>query len=157
MKMKANFALCGAVLLLLPALGSAITLTVQVKEAQMRSEPNFVSKIVANVSYKSPVEIIEEQGPWRLVKFKEQQGWIHITALTKAGLNLTAGKNVGGAISSKEVSLAGKGFNAAVEKEFKLKHRKLSFVWVDRMEKINITPPELEKFAAGSDFSTVSR
>lgn len=155
--MRQVFALCGAVLLLLPTLGSATTLTVQVAQGQMRSEPSFFGKIISNVRYRSPVDLIEEHGAWRLVKFKQQQGWMHISTLVKTNLNLSAGQNLSGTVSSKDVALAGKGFTKEVENEFKKQHRELSFAWVDKMEQINITPADLEKFAAQGDFSTTSR
>lgn len=156
--MKRVFALCGAALLFLPTFGFATNLTVQAENAPIRSEPTFFGKIVATAHYRSPVELIEERGAWRLVRFNQQQGWMHISALvTKAGLGLVAGEALNGAISSKEVSLAGKGFNKETENAFKKQHRELSFAWVDRMEKMAISPSELEKFAAGGDFSTAAR
>lgn len=155
--MKKPIALLGAVLLLSPIQSFATSLTVQVPQGQLRSEPTFFSKIISNVGYHNSVSVIEERGAWRLVKFKQQQGWMHISALLSSNVKLSAGKSFSGNISSKEVSLAGKGFNAEVEKEFQQKHRKLSFAWVNYMEKINIQPSELEKFAMGSDFSTATK
>lgn len=155
--MKKQIALCGAALLLAPALGWATSLTVQVQQGQLRSEPSFFSPIVSNVRYRSTVDVIEERGAWRMVKFKGKQGWMHISALVNPSVKLSAGQSLSNAVSGKEVSLAGKGFDAAVEKAFKQSHSNLSFTWVDKMEQINITPSELGKFAAEGDFSTVSR
>jgi hypothetical protein len=42
--------------------------------------------------------------------------------------------------------LAGKGFNPAVEKEFKSRNPKLSFEWVDRMEKFVVSDDEVRNF-----------
>ena len=155
--MKKQSTLFGAMLLLSPALGLTASLMVEVQQAQLRSEPSFLSKIITNVGYHNLVNVIGEQGAWRQVSFKQQQGWMHISALLSSTLKLTAGKDEKSSVSAKEVSLAGKGFNAAVEKDFKKNHPKISFVWVNYMEKINIPASELEKFAASSDFSTASR
>lgn len=155
--MKKVFALCGAALLLSPTLGSATRLTVQVQQGQLRSEPSFFGKIISNVHYHNSVDVLEERGPWRLVKFKQKQGWMHISALINPSVKLSAGQNISDAVSSKDVALAGKGFTKEVENEFKKQHSDLSFTWVDNMENINITPSELERFAAEGDFSTISR
>lgn len=156
--MKKVFALCGALLFIGPAFSSAASLTVQVQQAQLRSEPSFVGKILANVPYRSAVEVVEEQGAWRLVNYKGQQGWMHNTALLTTSGKLSAGLGVlESAVSSKEVSLAGKGFDKNVENAYKKAHGDANFAAVDRMEKINISSSELEKFAAQSDFSGISR
>jgi len=42
------------------------------------------------------------------------------------------------AASSGELALAGKGFNADVEAEFKRNHREIDFSWIDRMQAIKI-------------------
>lgn len=155
--MNKHNALFGAALLLSPALSLAASQMVEVQQAPLRSEPTFFSKIITNVSYHNSVDVTEERGAWRLVKFKQQQGWMHISALLSSNVRLNAGQSLSDSISSKDVSLAGKGFTKEVEDAFKKHHRGISFAWVDKMEKVKITSPELEKFAAGSDFSTVSR
>ncbi len=155
--MKKKLALFGAALLLSPALGFATSLMVEVQQGQLRSEPTFFSKIITNVGYHNSVTVLEERGPWRLVQFKQQKGWMHISALMSSNVKLNAGLSLGDSISSKDVSLAGKGFTKEVENAFRKQHSELSFAWVDKMEKVKITSSELEKFAAGSDFSTVAR
>lgn len=154
--MKKVFALCGAALLFVPALGSATSLTVQSAQAQLRSDPSFGGKIITSVRYRSSVELLEQRGPWRLVKFRQQQGWMHISALVAPSVKLKAGQTLNDRISSKEVSLAGKGFNKEVENKYKQSHSNLNFAAVDKMEQLTVTPSELEKFAVEGDFSNAS-
>ena len=92
-------------------------MSVQVKEAPLRSAPSFLGKIVAKVLYAKQVEVLEEQGVWNRVSVPDSrtEGWIHTSALTKKKIILTAGANdVQKVASSDEVALAGKGFNADV-------------------------------------------
>ena len=58
------------------------TMSVQVKEGQLRSTPSFLGKIIANPSYGDRVEIIQDQGTWKKVAVGGLQGWMHATALT---------------------------------------------------------------------------
>jgi hypothetical protein len=144
--MKKVFALCGLALLLLPILCFATTLTVQVAQAQMRGEPSFFGRVLANVGYQSPVELIRSYGDWRLVRFGQLQGWMHISTLANSSLNLRS-----------DQSVSGKGFDAEMEQLFKQNHANLSFIWVDYMEQIYITPVELRQFVTESNFPTASR
>jgi hypothetical protein len=48
--------------------------------------------------------------------------------------------------SADEIALAGKGFNKQVEENYRAKHGELSFVWVDKMLKIEISAAMVEAF-----------
>jgi hypothetical protein len=48
--------------------------------------------------------------------------------------------------SGEELAVAGKGFNADVEKEFKVDHADIDFTWVDTMEQMKVSPQELMSF-----------
>jgi|ABSP01.1.fsa_nt_gi uncharacterized protein YgiM (DUF1202 family) len=155
--MKKTLALCWLLLMIVPAFALATTLTVQVTDADLRSEPALFGKIIGRVKYHSAVNVIEERGAWRLVTVNGKQGWMHISKLVAGNLNLSAGKNISSSVSSRDVSLAGKGFNPETEQAFKQQHRSLSFSGVDKMEQVKISPMELENFALQSDFPRVSR
>ena len=153
--MKKTFALCGLLLMLLPAFAFATTLTVQVSDGDLRSEPSMFGKIISHLKYHSVVNVIEERGAWRLVDFNGKQGWMHISKLVAGNLNLSAGKDMGSSVSSRDVSLAGKGITP-MEKALVIE-RQLSIEYVDKMERVKISPMELEKFALQSDFPRISR
>ena len=135
-------------LLLLVPVSQAEELNVQVRTGKLRARPSFLGKIIATVSYGDPVTVLREQGEWVLARRPGgKQGWIHISALTDDEIELSAGnRNVETAASSDELALAGKGFNSDVEAEFKTRNKDIDFTWVDWMEKIIISPEQMEGF-----------
>lgn len=122
-------------------------MTVQVKEGQLRSTPSFLGKIIANPSYGDRVEIIQDQGNWKKVAAGGLQGWMHATALTTKTIVLKAGaQNVRTSATGGEIALAGKGFSEEVEKQYKNLNRQLNYTWVDRMEKFQVSPDQMQAF-----------
>lgn len=122
-------------------------MSVQIKEGQLRATPSFLGKVVARIRYGDQVEVLREEGKWVQARSGRKTGWIHESALTEKKIVLAAGKkDVETAASSDELALAGKGFNADVEKEFKAQNRDIDFTWVDWMEKLTISPKEMVAF-----------
>lgn len=156
--MNTRYAIAGLSLLLLPAYAFAELLSVQVEQAPIRSKPSFVGQILTNVPYQQQVEILQIRGDWRMVRFGEHQGWMHVKALQQSRTTLQPGSGiVDSGVSSREVSLAGKGFNAEIENAYRSSHGNLGYAWVDKMEGMHISSTELEAFAAESDFVTTAR
>ncbi len=122
------------------------TMSVQVKEGQLRSAPSFLGTIVGPVAYGEQVEAVQQQGDWMNVKFRNLTGWIHQSALTKKPVVLGSGGQAQSAATGQEVALAGKGFNADVEAKYKATHGKLDFASVDRMELMKVSREEMIKF-----------
>lgn len=123
-------------------------LNVQVKSGKVRSRPSFLGKIVATLSYGDNVTVIREEGEWVLAKNAgSPRGWIHISALTDDFIELSSGSgNAEIVASSDELALAGKGFNSDVESEFKTRNQDIDFTWINRMEKIIISPEQMKGF-----------
>lgn len=132
--------------LLMPVSAFAATLSVQVEEGQIRSTPSFLGEIIDKVVYGESVELVKEQGAWRMVNSKRKPGWIHQSALSESKIELAPGGNVSEGASGKEIALAGKGFNADVENAYKAGHQQISFAWVDAMEKFTVNNADLEQF-----------
>jgi uncharacterized protein YgiM (DUF1202 family) len=132
----------------LVSVSRADELTVQVKSGKVRARPSFLGKIVATLSYGDRVTVIREESEWVLAqKAGSPQGWIHISALTDDFVELSSGtSNAETAASSDELALAGKGFNSDVEAEFKTRNEDVDFTWIDLMEKIIISPEQMEGF-----------
>ncbi len=133
-----------------PAAAAPTRMNVQVQSGQVRVTPTFLGKILVTVPYGVSVEVLKQQGDWMQVKtLQGQTGWMHKSALTTKKISMSAGTTTAktGA-SSDELALAGKGFNAQVESEYKAKNKNLNFAAVDRMEKIKIAPPEMQTFLA---------
>jgi hypothetical protein len=123
------------------------TMSVQVKEGQLRSTPSFLGKIIANPSYGDRVEIVQDQGAWKKVAVGGVQGWMHASALTTKTLVLKAGaQNTRTSATGGELALAGKGFSEEVEKQYKNLNHNLDYTWVDRMEKFQVSPEQMQAF-----------
>ncbi|RKX72926.1 MAG: SH3 domain-containing protein [Spirochaetes bacterium] len=122
-------------------------MSVTVQETQVRERPSFLGKILAVLKYGDRLPVTAEQNEWARVLLPDgNEGWVHLSALTKKRIVLKAGEaEVSEAATSEEVALAGKGFNKEVENEYKKKHN-LDYTWVDRMEEIEFPPDRLISF-----------
>ncbi|PID37580.1 MAG: peptide-binding protein, partial [Proteobacteria bacterium] len=102
----------------------------------------------ADVAYGAKVTVQKRQGPWvEVTDAAGHQGWLHESALSQKKLKLVSGSiEAGTGASGEEVALAGKGFNETVEKEYRKQNADLDYSWVDRMEKMVVTAPEMETF-----------
>lgn len=125
-------------------------MSVQVKTGSLRDSPSFLGKVVAPVNYGDRVAVVSEQGEWRQVRAAAgATGWIHSSALTEKKVVLSSAGQTGTSASGDELALAGKGFNAQVEGEFKKNNKDVDFSWVDKMEKIKIAGSEIVAFFKG--------
>ena len=126
----------------------AATMSVQVKNGQIRATPSFLGKVVAPLSYGDRVQVLETQNQWMKVSGPGgQSGWVHNSALTKKTIVMNAGsQDVQTGASGDELALASKGFNSDVEADFKSKNKNIDFTWVNRMEKYKVSPEEMQAF-----------
>lgn len=123
--------------------------SVQIKAGALRSNPSFMSKIVAKVAYGDRVEAVDNKNGWSKVTLAgaKQSGWIHDSALTHKKIVLTAGQsNVAQGATGDEIALAGKGFSEQVEREMKEKKPQLDFKMIDQMEKIVVSDSQMQNF-----------
>lgn len=128
------------------------TMSIQVKEGQLRATPSHLGKIVARASYGDRVTVLEEKGDWKKVSAAggKAQGWVHNTALTSKKIALKAGRsNVGSSVSGDEIALAGKGFSEEVESQYRKSNKNLDYTWIDRMEAMKVSPEQMEHFIDG--------
>lgn len=118
------------------------TLSVQVREVQLRTAASFSSGLGATLRYGQSVNVLEEQGAWVKVSGGGESGWVHRNALTNKPLNLSAGgQDVAAGVGDKEVSMAGKGFNAQTEQVYRQEHPG-GYAQVEAMLK-NSYPPDV--------------
>ena len=113
-----------------------------------KKKMNFLAKIVARLSYGERVEMLESKGAWVRVGLitADTEGWMHGSALTKKTIILRPGaEDVSLAASSDEIALAGKGFNRQVEGEFRTRNPDIDFSWIDRMERMSVTPEQMRE------------
>lgn len=122
---------------------AAEQMSIQIKQAQLRSTPSFLGKIEVSLVYGDRVDVLEERTDWTLVGVPESmlQGWVHNSALTTKKLALQAGSATTGA-SNDELVLAGKGFNAQVEERYKQENQELDYARIDQMEREFVVSPE---------------
>jgi uncharacterized protein YgiM (DUF1202 family) len=141
--------LAAALLLVTAGAAFGAEMSVTVKQTQVRDKPSFLGKILGTLSYGDRVTVLDQSNKaWVKVSGPDGklQGWVSASALTTKKIELAAGsENVQQGASSGEVALAGKGFNETVEQEYKA-DGKLDYTWVDKMEKITVSPDQLSAF-----------
>ena len=142
-------ALLGILFLYIPA-NAQETLSVQVKEGELRATPSFLGQIVARVAYGDRVTVIEDRGTWKKVSLRGgKQGWMHASALTTKRIALKAGQtNVQTGATQNELALAGKGFNEQVESSFRKENKNLDYTWINKMESFKVSPDLMRNFLA---------
>lgn len=119
---------------------------VSVKTAVLKSSTGWFASKIASVSYGDKVSLVGNKGTWAQVRLSSgKTGWI-----SKA--NLTTKKIVASGLSSvsanaHEISLAGKGFSAEIEDEYK-KTSEIDYDAVDDVEKIAVSDADVVKFIA---------
>ena len=125
-------------------------MSVQIKKGQIRSRASFLGQVKAMVSYGDQVEVLSKKGAWFQVKSgRGKTGWLHKSALSEKKIILRAGRtDTRVAAVGEEATLAGKGFNEEVEKEYRQRNPNLDYAWVDRMEQITVRPEEMLAFLA---------
>jgi SH3-like domain-containing protein len=124
------------------------TMSVQVKNGQIRATASFLGQTVAPINYGDRLQVLEQQGDWcKVTAPGGQTGWVHNSALTKKKIAMKAGsQDAQTGASGDELALAGKGFNSDVEADFKSKNKTIDFTWVDKMEKIKVAPESMQPF-----------
>ncbi|MCS7215723.1 MAG: hypothetical protein RMI30_07560 [Thermodesulfovibrio sp.] len=139
---------------LIVTLSYAETVTVITKENAIREFPRFFAPVKALVKYNDTLDVITKEGDWLKVKFRNKIGYIHRTAVerrTASVKGVSSQKKTG--TSEDEVTLAGKGFNAQVEKAYKNKYPDIKYEVVDKVEKYDISERDLISFIKAGGLS----
>jgi hypothetical protein len=144
---KLGFVLLVAALVLSGTSLAGKMMSVQVKDGQVRATPSFLARIVTNLHYGDQVATLNSSGDWTEISFGSVRGWMHNSALTTGKISLqSGGKDAQVAASNEELALAGKGFSEQVEAAFKAKNPNLDYTWVNRMEAVNVSSDEMQRF-----------
>jgi len=126
---------------------SAGTMNVQIKSAALKTTPSFLAQTIATLHYGDSVNTLQENGEWIEVKSSSKKGWLHTSALTAKEIILTStSKTAPKNVSSNEVMMAGKGFNAQVENQYRHQNPSLRFDLVDKMEKYSVSSDTQRQF-----------
>lgn len=131
----------------------AETVTVITKENAIRESPRFFSPVKAYVKYGDILNVINKEKDWYRVKFKNTSGYIHKTAVEKRTLSTYGVSTSSQTPSEGEITLAGKGFNPQVEKEYRTKNPMIPYKVVDRIESYRISENEIISFIKSGGLS----
>lgn len=102
------------------AWATAGKVTVAVESAKVRKGKAFFSAPVATVKYQDTLGAGEPEDGWIPVDVRGKKGWLHESAVAGKAGKLRGGKWDGDDEAGQdEVTLAGKGFNAEVEKTYR--------------------------------------
>jgi hypothetical protein len=132
-----------------PGVGLAQTFKVVQSKQQLYASPNFSANALGSVPEGTEVQIVQQSGDWFQVEYQGQQGWLHQQAFPAAKKFDLSSVLKGKAVQESktdEVALAGKGFTPEVEASFRQKHPNLNYALVDRVEKFEVSPGELQTF-----------
>jgi hypothetical protein len=126
------------------ALVLAATVTVLVQETVVRKKPQFFAPAAGTARLGQTFEGEGPENGWYKVDGK-LDGYVHASAVTAKKVKVS-GDSVGGGASAEEVTLAGKGFNAQVEKSYGAKNGAADFSGVNAMERREISEAAVLEF-----------
>lgn len=140
--------------------------TVQVREAQVREEPSFLSPVSFRVAYTSRVRVVGTQNDWRRIEVPDRDlaGWLLASTLIEKQIVLQAPnkKTAKKLAQKKEQSLAGRSFQDEVEKKLKDKKKKDLAAGYDRLDRmvaavdsVAPAPGEIALFRAQGELTPV--
>lgn len=107
---------------------------VSVDKTELKNSPSFLGKNLEAIFYGDEVIVLEEKGKWKKVQLSSDswiEGWINESSLTKKKIVVSDSRL---SVSTEELALAGKGFNADIEAQYK-KEGNLNYQDVDVVEK----------------------
>jgi len=123
--------------------------TVQVKEIDIKSSPNYMSSSIGRLTYGARVEISATEGNW--YRIKTPPGYIPKNAVGQSAKSVDASKGYAASgVTHDETALAGKGFNPQVEGQYKKSSASLAaaYTQVDRVERMTVSDSALRSFIA---------
>lgn len=140
--MKNRLLLALAASALLAAAASSSTITVLVQETSLRKRAQSYAPSIGMARLGQKFESSGLESGF----YKTGSGYIHASAVTERKVKLGSADSVGGSASSEEVTLAGKGFNAQVEKSYGDKNGSANFAAVNAMERRSVAEGPLFEF-----------
>lgn len=121
----------------------AATITVLVQETALRKRAQSYAPSVGTARLGQKYETSGLESGF----YKTKSGYIHASAVTERKVRLGSADSVGGGTSAEEITLAGKGFNAQVEKAYGDKNgAEVNFGAVNAMERRSVSEAALFDF-----------
>lgn len=141
--MKNRILLVVAALTVLAAAAYSSTITVLVQETALRKRAQSYAPSVGTARLGQKFETAGLESGF----YKTSAGYLHSSAVTERKVKLGSADSVGGSASAEEVTLAGKGFNAQVEKSYGAKNgAAVNFSAVNAMERRSVGEDALFDF-----------
>ena len=124
------------------------TMYVSVKKTELKSGASSFDKTVASAAYGEELKVVQMKSKWievEKVSNPSVKGWVSSSSVTSKKIVASTSKGKVSA-SADEIALAGKGFSAQVESEYRSSNAKLNYASVDNMEQFVIKPASLQEF-----------
>ncbi|MFN0060458.1 MAG: SH3 domain-containing protein [Planctomycetota bacterium] len=133
--------LCGAAAL-------ATELVVIEREAVIRRDKRTYSPKLATVKEGERVTLVTDDGAWLRVRYREIEGWISKTSVTKDAKVVLSGEAVASGVRATEQSAAGRGFSPEVERKYRTTRPALdaAFKVLDQVEAQEIDEAQIVAF-----------
>lgn len=144
---------CLGATLLLPALAWAEPMYVQVDKTRLLAKPSAFAKARATLAYRTQVDVRGKQGAYYLVQTAQGAGFVAAASLNPKKPKYAA-RLSGDYVSSEEVAMATKGFNAQVETDYRQKNPSLPYGDLDRWEKATTVAEPVKRY---EDFRRVGK
>ncbi len=142
-----------ALAVLVPILAGAVAwaadlLTVTDREAVMRKDKKAWSPKVGTLKEKDKVTLVKKEEPWLLVELQGVQGWINQSSVSDDPNVVTSGTDAARGAKATMASEAGRGFNPAVEAEYRKGKPDLdaTFKYIDSLEKVSFPEDKVVSF-----------
>jgi uncharacterized protein YgiM (DUF1202 family) len=113
---------------------------VAVQTTALKSSTGFFSSNLGTLSFGDAVTLVREDGKWSNIRFGNLTGWVETSKLSVRRIITTNSTGV----SATEVALAGKGFTAEMEAEYR--RSGLDYSMVDSMEQAIVPLDDLLRF-----------
>ncbi|MBP7460435.1 MAG: hypothetical protein KBA26_04030 [Candidatus Delongbacteria bacterium] len=106
---------------------------IAVEKAKVLEKPNLFAKVLGTLSYGSKVELNPaKKGTFYSLKYQGKIVYLHESALNKKKITITADSKT--RTSTDEITAATKGFDEAVESNYKTGHAQLRYDLLDKAE-----------------------
>jgi SH3-like domain-containing protein len=113
---------------------------VAVKSAGLKSSAGFFAPVRAYLPEGEAVTVLGEQNRWVEIRAGNLSGWVAAASLSARRI-VSPGRQ----FTAREVAMAGKGFSAEVETEYRLEAG-LDYTLIDRMEEKRMSRENLLRF-----------
>ncbi|QQO10220.1 SH3 domain-containing protein [Breznakiella homolactica] len=129
------------------------TVYIAVRSTNLKSSTGFFARTTGTASYGDTFKVLQEKGKWVEVQSSSNsslKGWVATTNVTTKRITSSSSSV---SASADELALAGKGFSAEVEKEYR-SAESLNYDAIDRMEVPVVSNEDVYSFLVEGHLAT---